>query len=88
VRLVGGTFAPSTPRTIHVPAGFMVIVTASTDGSRARMSVLSPSTAQTFSIRANDTLRITLDSLRPGASAKLAAGGRTVRIAADAEPGP
>lgn len=88
VKLANGTFTKSTPSTIHVPAGFLLIVTAKNSGEKVQLSVQSPSTAQTFKIAAGGSLRITLDSLESGESAKLMAGGRTVKVSADAEPGP
>lgn len=89
VNLAGGGFARSTPRTTHVPSDFMIIITARADGAGPyRLSVVSPRTAQTFKIPANDTMKITIDSLKAGQEAKLIVGDQTRRVAADAEPGP
>ncbi len=89
IDLTDGSFAKGTPKTIHVPSDFIVIVTARADSNGPyRLSVLSPSVAQTFKVPAGGGKKITLDSMREGQSAKLMIGKSTVRVAADAEPGP
>lgn len=89
VDLKGGSFASNTPTTIHVPSDFILIVTARARDSRTySLSVISPSVAQTFKIGPRGEKKITLDSLREGQKAKLIVGKKTVKIAADAEPGP
>jgi hypothetical protein len=89
IRLKNGGFAESTPRRIHVPADFLISVfVTSGKGGPFNLSVQSPSTAQTFKIASNDSLNITLDSLKAGEVAKLMIGGETVRITPDADPGP
>lgn len=89
IDLSDGTFAKGTPRTIHVPSDFIVIVSARADSNGPyRLSVLSPSVAQTFKVPAGGEKKITLDSMREGQSAKLIVGKSTIKVAADAEPGP
>jgi len=89
VELAGGSFAKGTPKTIHIPSGFIIVVSARADDSATyKLSVTSPSAAQTFTIKPKGEQKITLDALREGESAKLIVGDRTVKIAADAEPGP
>lgn len=89
ISLKDGGFAKSTPRVFHVPAGFMIILRVVADEQGPyRLSVISPSTAQTFKVSPKQTLRLTIDSLRSDQVAKIMLSGRTVRVAADAEPGP
>lgn len=89
VDLRDGTFAKGTPKTIHVPSGFIVVITARADDyGTYRLSVLAPSAAQTFKIKPGDQTKVTLDSMREGQSAKLIVDKQTVKIAADADPGP
>lgn len=89
VALEDGTFASSTPKTIHVPSDFLVLIDVKADdGGPYELSVLSPSSAQTLKIPSNSTQKITQDGLAPGKQIKLMLAGKTVRIVADAEPGP
>lgn len=89
IELRDGTFAKGTPRKIHVPSDFIVIVSARADAEGPyRLSVISPSVAQTFRVPASGEKKITLDSMRQGQSAKLIVGDSTVTVVADAEPGP
>ncbi len=92
IELKDGRFAPATPRTIHVPSGFIVIVSARADDhGRYRLGVQSPSVAQTFFIPAGGQHKITLDAMREGQVATITLGtsrSQRLRIAADAEPGP
>lgn len=89
VRLEDGSFARNTPSTIHVPSGFMLIVTASADDHGPyKLSFISPVTAQTFKIKSNATSRLTFEALSEGQTAKLVVAGKTVKVKADAEPGP
>jgi hypothetical protein len=89
VRLKNGKFAPSTPSAFHVPTNFLIIVSVKSDGAGPYMlSVQGPSIAQTFKIASNDQQNISIDALSSGESAKLMLGGQTVKIKADAEPGP
>lgn len=82
-------FAKGTPRTIHVPSDFIIIVSVrSRAGKLKQLSVISPSTAQTFKVRPGDEQKVTLDAMRAGETAKLVVGNQTVKIAADADPGP
>lgn len=84
-----GGFAKRTPKSIHVPSGFIIIVRATNSGGKTtRVSVSSPSTAQTFKVPAGAEQKITLDGLREGQLAKLIVGDQTLKIVADAEPGP
>lgn len=89
IELKNGRFAPGTPKEIHVPSDFIVIVSAEADDhGRYRLGVVSPSVAQTFFVAPGEQKKITLDSLREGQQAKLMLGKQTVQISADAEPGP
>lgn len=89
IELKNGSFAAGTPKTIHVPADFILIVSArARDAKSYSLSVISPTVAQTFKIGPRDEKKITLDAMREGQKAKLIIGDRTVFIAADAEPGP
>lgn len=89
IELKDGRFAPGTPRTVHVPSDFLVLITARTDSEGPyQLSVISPSTAQTFKIPSGETQRITQDGLAPGGVIKLMLGKQTVKVVADAEPGP
>lgn len=89
VALKNGGFAKSTPKTIHVPSDFLVLITVTADGKGPySLSVLSPSTAQTYKIASNGTQKITQDGLAAGKQIKLMLGGETVRVVADADPGP
>ncbi|MBJ7458824.1 MAG: hypothetical protein JHD02_06545 [Thermoleophilaceae bacterium] len=89
LQLAGGGFASDTPRSFHVPSGFLIVVSAkNTDDRTIRLSVTGPSIAQTFKIPAGETQKITIASLAAGEAAKLISGGATIEIVADAEPGP
>ena len=89
IKLEDGRFASGTPRTVHVPSDFLILITASTDSKGPyQLSVISPSTAQTFKIPSGETQRITQDGLKPGGVIKLMLGKQTVKVVADAEPGP
>jgi hypothetical protein len=89
IELRDGGFAKRTPRTIHVPSGFIVVVHATADDSGPYvLRVLSPSVAQSFKIKPGGEQRVTLDSMRQGQIAKLMVAGKTVKVAADADPGP
>lgn len=89
VRLAAGGFAGSTPKTTHVPANFLIIVTVKADDAGPyKLSVISPKTAQTFKIASGKSMKITLDSLAAGQSAKLIVGDQRRKITADADPGP
>jgi hypothetical protein len=87
--LEDGGFARSTPKVFHVPSGFIVVIAArNASDAKIRLSVSSPTTAQTFKVSPGKTQSISLASIGAKDSAKLISGGRTIRIAADAEPGP
>lgn len=89
LELDDGGFASSTPREFHVPSGFLVLISAKNlSDSRIRLSISAPSLAQTFKIAPGKTEKITLASIGEGERAKLISGGKTIYIAADAEPGP
>jgi len=89
LELDDGGFASSTPKEFHVPSGFLVLITAkNVSDSRIRLSISAPSLAQTFKIAPGKTERITLASIGEGERAKMISGGKTIYIAADAEPGP
>ncbi|MBJ7355458.1 MAG: hypothetical protein JHC98_11600 [Thermoleophilaceae bacterium] len=89
VALDDGGFAGSTPPEYHVPSGFLVLITAkNVSDARIRLSVSAPSLAQTFKIAPGRTQTITLASIGAGESAKMISGGKTIKIVADAEPGP
>jgi hypothetical protein len=89
VELDDGGFAESTPPAFHVPSGFLVLITAkNASGEQIRLSVSAPSLAQTFKIGPGKTETITLASIGAGESAKMISGGKTIKIVADAEPGP
>ncbi|MFT4049713.1 MAG: hypothetical protein QM648_07715 [Solirubrobacterales bacterium] len=89
VSLRGGGFGGSTPKVTHVPADFLIIVSAKADDAGPySLSVISPKTAQTFKIASGKSMKITLDSLRAGQTARLVVGDQTRKITADAEPGP
>jgi glucose/arabinose dehydrogenase len=89
LELDDGGFASSTPKEFHVPSGFLVLITAkNVSDARIRLSISAPSLAQTFKIAPGMTERITLASIGEGERAKMISGGKTIYIAADAEPGP
>lgn len=89
LELDDGGFADSTPKEFHVPSDFLVLITAKNVGDeRIRLSISAPSLAQTFKIAPGKTEKITLASIGEGERAKLISGGKTIYIAADAEPGP
>jgi hypothetical protein len=89
LELDNGGFASSTPKTFHVPSGFLVLVTArNVSDAKIRLSISAPSLAQTWKIGPGRTQTITLASIGEGQSAKMISGGQTIKIAADAEPGP
>ena len=89
LELDDGGFARSTPKTFHVPSGFLVLITAkNVSDAKIRLSVSAPSLAQTFLIGPGKTETITLASIGEGESAKMISGGKTIKIDADAEPGP
>jgi hypothetical protein len=89
IELSDGGFARGTPRAFHLPAGFIIVVRVRADRyGPYKLRVRSPSTAQSITIRPGGTTRITLDSLKSGAVAELMLAEKTVRLAADAEPGP
>lgn len=89
LELDDGGFAKSTPKEFHVPSGFLVLISAkNVSDKRIRLSISAPSLAQTFKIAPGKTERITLASIGEGERAKLISGGKTIYIAADAEPGP
>ncbi|MGK2877475.1 MAG: hypothetical protein ACSLFF_02685 [Solirubrobacterales bacterium] len=89
LQLADGGFAADTPRTFHVPSGFLIVVSAkNTDDKTIRLSVMARSIAQTFKIPTGETQKITIASLDAGETAKLISGRATIKIAADAEPGP
>lgn len=89
LELDDGGFASSTPKEFHVPSGFLVVITAkNVSDARIRLSISAPSLAQTFKIAPGKTERITLASIGEGERAKMISGGKTIYIAADAEPGP
>lgn len=89
VELNDGGFASSTPPEYHVPSGFLVLITAKNrSDAKIRLSVSAPSLAQTFKIAPGKTQTITLASIGEGESAKMISGGKTIKIVADAEPGP
>jgi PBP1b-binding outer membrane lipoprotein LpoB len=89
VKLEDGTFATDTPETFHIPSGFIVVVTAMADRTGLYvLRVKSPSVMQSFKIRPGAVQRVTIDGMKPGQSAHLMVRGKSVRIAADAEPGP
>jgi hypothetical protein len=89
LELDDGGFAKSTPKEFHVPSDFLVVVTAkNVSNAKIRLSISAPSLAQTFKIGPGKTERITLASIGAGETAKLISGGKTIEIAADAEPGP
>lgn len=89
VALKNGKFASSTPKVIHIPSDFLVLITVTADNKGPySLSVLSPSTAQTYKIESGTTQKITQDGLAPGKQIKLMLGDKTVRVVADAEPGP
>lgn len=89
LELDDGGFASSTPKEFHVPSDFLVLVTAkNVSAEKIRLSISAPSLAQTFKIAPGKTEKITLASIGAGERAKLISGGKTIYIAADAEPGP
>ncbi|MGH2960016.1 MAG: hypothetical protein ACRDKE_10455 [Solirubrobacterales bacterium] len=89
LELDDGGFASGTPTEFHVPAGFLVLVAAkNVSDAKIRLSISAPSLAQTFKISPGKTETITLASIGEGERAKLISGGKTIEIAADAEPGP
>lgn len=89
LELDDGGFASSTPKEFHVPSGFLVLITAkNVSDARIRLSISAPSLAQTFKIAPGKTEKITLASIGEGERAKMISGGKTIYIAADAEPGP
>jgi hypothetical protein len=89
LELDDGGFAKSTPPAFHVPAGFLVLITArNVSEAKIRLSLSAPSLAQTFKIGPGKTQTITLASIGAGQSAKMISGGKTIKIVADAEPGP
>lgn len=89
IELDDGGFAKSTPPAFHVPSGFLVLITAkNVSEKKIRLSVSAPSLAQTFLIGAGKTETITLASIGADQSAKMISGGKTIKIVADAEPGP
>jgi hypothetical protein len=89
LELDDGGFASSTPKEFHVPSDFLVLITAkNVSDARIRLSISAPSLAQTFKIAPGKTERITLASIGEGERAKMISGGKTIEIAADAEPGP
>jgi hypothetical protein len=89
LELDDGGFAKSTPPAFHVPSGFLVLITArNVSDARIRLSVVAPSLAQTFKIGPGKTQTITIASIGADESAKMISGGKTIKIAADAEPGP
>lgn len=86
VKLEDGGFADSTPSTFRVPAGSLILINAQTGrGGPFRLSVLSRSTAQTFKLKSNDSLNLTLDSLKTGEIAKLISDQKTVKIVLEGE---
>jgi hypothetical protein len=89
VTLAGSGFAASTPKTIHVPSGFLIVVTVKSESTKQlSLGVLAPSMAQTFKIAPKGQQKISVDALDAGKSAKLIVGDETVKVAADADPGP
>lgn len=89
IDLRDGAFAKGTPRSFHLPSGFIIVVRVRADEQGPyRLRVRSPSMAQSFTIAPNRQQHITLDSMRSGQTAELMLNGRTVVIAADADPGP
>lgn len=89
LELDDGGFASSTPKEFHVPSGFLVLITAkNVSDAKIRLSISAPSLAQTFKIAPGRTETITLASIGEGERAKMISGGKTIEIAADAEPGP
>lgn len=89
LELDDGGFAKSTPKVFHVPSGFLVLITAkNVSDAKIRLSISAPSLAQTFKIGPGKTETITLASIGEGERAKMISGGKTIEIAADAEPGP
>lgn len=86
VQLSGGGFAPSTPKTIRVPRNSLITAKVTTDGDGPyRFSVFSTKTAQTFKLKSNDSLGLTLDAPKPGDPAKLIVGDETVKIVTAAD---
>lgn len=84
VRLEDGGFADSMPSTIRVPGQSLILVNVSAgSGGPFRLSVLSRSTAQTFKLKSHESLKLTLDELKPGETAKLIAGKQTLKIGLD-----
>lgn len=89
LELDNGGFASKTPKTFHVPSGFLVLVTAkNVSDATIRLSISAPSLAQTWKVGPGRTQTVTLASIGEGESARMISGGQTIRIAADAEPGP
>lgn len=89
LELDDGGFASSTPKEFHVPSDFLVLITAkNVSDASIRLSISAPSLAQTFKIAPGKTETITLASIPEGERAKMISGGKTIEIAADAEPGP
>lgn len=89
LELDDGGFASSTPKEFHVPSDFLVLITAkNVSDARIRLSISAPSLAQTFKIAPGKTETITLASIGEGERAKMISGGKSIYIAADAEPGP
>jgi hypothetical protein len=89
LELDNGGFAKNTPPAFHVPSGFLVLITAkNVSDEKIRLSVSAPSLAQTFLIGPGKTETITLASIGADETAKMISGGKTIKIAADAEPGP
>jgi hypothetical protein len=82
VRLDNGTFASPPAGTTTVPANSIVIVkiTAGND-QRYRLSILSPTVAQTAKLKPGEKIDFTLDALSAGESAKLVLHGKTLTLA-------
>ncbi len=89
IDLKDGGFAKGTPESFSVKPGALITLGVHTAGGGTyRLSVLAPSTAQTFKIPPDDSQTITIAKLDLGETAKLVVGKDTRKIVADATGGP
>lgn len=89
VTLAGGGFAASTQRTVHVPAGFPITVTArARDDGSYRVRVVPAGAGPVLVVGPRGEGSVVLRPLALNRSLRLVVGGDSIKVVADAEPGP
>jgi len=89
IGLEGGKFTSSTPSVVHVPPFIQIALEIDAkDGRGYSLSVVSGKQTSVHIVKQAGSTTVPLEGLRPGHSLTVKLGTASIKVSADAEPGP